>query len=119
MALYEHVFLARQDLSQQQVDELVERFKGVITEGGVNTEARLPHAFRIVLARTPEPDEAARVRAVLDHFLTKYRADAEAAKAVIANGESKPDAKLDAAELAAWTQIGNLLLNLDENVSIN
>jgi small subunit ribosomal protein S6 len=28
------VFLARQDLSQQQVDELVERFKGVITEGG-------------------------------------------------------------------------------------
>lgn len=34
MALYEHVFLARQDLSQQQVDELVERFKGVISEGG-------------------------------------------------------------------------------------
>ncbi|MFC5385741.1 30S ribosomal protein S6 [Aquamicrobium segne] len=33
MALYEHVFLARQDLSQQQVDELVERFKGIITEG--------------------------------------------------------------------------------------
>ena len=34
MALYEHVFLARQDLSQQQVDELIERFKGVISEGG-------------------------------------------------------------------------------------
>ncbi|KQZ94287.1 30S ribosomal protein S6 [Mesorhizobium sp. Root157] len=37
MALYEHVFLARQDLSQQQVDELVERFKGVITAGGGST----------------------------------------------------------------------------------
>jgi len=34
MALYEHVFIARQDLSQQQVDELVERFKGIITSGG-------------------------------------------------------------------------------------
>ena len=34
MALYEHVFLSRQDLSQQQVDELVERFKGVIEAGG-------------------------------------------------------------------------------------
>jgi small subunit ribosomal protein S6 len=34
MALYEHVFLARQDLSQQQVDELVERFKGIVTAGG-------------------------------------------------------------------------------------
>lgn len=34
MALYEHVFLARQDLSQQQVDELVENFKGIIATGG-------------------------------------------------------------------------------------
>src|SRR5918994_833918 len=34
MALYEHVFLARQDLSQPQVDALVEQYKGVITAGG-------------------------------------------------------------------------------------
>jgi small subunit ribosomal protein S6 len=34
MALYEHVFLARQDLSQQQVDALVEHYKGVVTAGG-------------------------------------------------------------------------------------
>ncbi len=34
MALYEHVFLARQDLSQQQVDALVEQYKGVISENG-------------------------------------------------------------------------------------
>ncbi|MGD9915959.1 MAG: 30S ribosomal protein S6 [Rhizobiaceae bacterium] len=34
MALYEHVFLARQDLSQPQVDALVEQYKGVITANG-------------------------------------------------------------------------------------
>ena len=34
MALYEHVFLARQDLSQQQVDALVEQYKGVISANG-------------------------------------------------------------------------------------
>ena len=34
MSLYEHVFLARQDLSQQQVDALVEQYKGVIEAGG-------------------------------------------------------------------------------------
>jgi small subunit ribosomal protein S6 len=34
MALYEHVFLARQDLSQQQVDALVEHYKGVIAANG-------------------------------------------------------------------------------------
>ena len=36
MALYEHVFLARQDLSQQQVDALVEHYKGVIETNGGN-----------------------------------------------------------------------------------
>ena len=34
MALYEHVFLARQDLSQQQVEALVDQYKGVIEANG-------------------------------------------------------------------------------------
>ncbi len=34
MAFYEHVFLTRQDVSSQRVDELVEQFKGVIETGG-------------------------------------------------------------------------------------
>ena len=34
MALYEHTFLARQDISAQQVDSLVEKFKGVLVENG-------------------------------------------------------------------------------------
>lgn len=34
MALYEHVFMARQDISQQQVDALVEQFKGIIEAAG-------------------------------------------------------------------------------------
>jgi len=34
VALYEHIFLARQDLSPQQVEALVEQYKGVIEAGG-------------------------------------------------------------------------------------
>lgn len=34
MALYEHVYLARQDLSTQQVEELTAKLTGVITEAG-------------------------------------------------------------------------------------
>ncbi len=34
MALYEHVFLARQDVSGQQVEALVEQFKGIIESNG-------------------------------------------------------------------------------------
>jgi len=34
MPLYEHVFLARQDVTAQQVEELTNRFKGVIEANG-------------------------------------------------------------------------------------
>ncbi|MCQ0990224.1 30S ribosomal protein S6 [Jiella marina] len=34
MALYEHVFLARQDVSNQQVDQLVETFRGILESNG-------------------------------------------------------------------------------------
>jgi small subunit ribosomal protein S6 len=34
MALYEHVFLVRQDATPQQVDALVEQFKAVVETGG-------------------------------------------------------------------------------------
>ena len=34
MALYEHVFLARQDITPQQVDALVEQYKGVLEANG-------------------------------------------------------------------------------------
>jgi small subunit ribosomal protein S6 len=38
MALYEHVFLARQDVSAQQVDGLVDQFKSVIEGNGGKIE---------------------------------------------------------------------------------
>ena len=34
MPLYEHVFLARQDVSAPQVEALVEQFKGIIEQAG-------------------------------------------------------------------------------------
>ncbi|HRX36028.1 MAG TPA: 30S ribosomal protein S6 [Aestuariivirga sp.] len=34
MALYEHVFLTRQDAPNAQVDTLTEQFKGIISAGG-------------------------------------------------------------------------------------
>ena len=49
--------------------------------------------------------------------LTKYAKDEAAAKKLIAVGESKADAKLNVGELAAWTMVANLVLNLDEVIN--
>jgi hypothetical protein len=41
----------------------------------------------------------------------------EAAKQLIDVGESKPDPTLNLSELAAWTMVANLVLNLDEVIT--
>ncbi|ACA17029.1 ribosomal protein S6 [Methylobacterium sp. 4-46] len=38
MALYEHVFLARQDVTSQQVESMIEAYKGVIESNGGKVE---------------------------------------------------------------------------------
>lgn len=34
LALYEHVFLARQDITPQQIDQMIEQYRNVIEENG-------------------------------------------------------------------------------------
>ena len=66
-----------------------------------------------------DPTEA-EVAVLLDVYrahLAKYQADKEAATKLINTGESKPDKELDPSQLAAWTMLGNLILNLDETMT--
>ncbi|MEN9575520.1 MAG: hypothetical protein RL514_3375 [Verrucomicrobiota bacterium] len=89
----------------------------MLTEGGATTSERLTHGFRRVTGRTPDKADLAVLTAGLEKRLAKYRADADAAKSLLAQGEFKPDAKLDVAELAAYTVTANVLLNLDEVIT--
>jgi len=91
----------------------------MIAEGGPDAERRIGWAFRTVLARPPAPVELALVRGALDRNLVRYRSDTAAAKLAVANGESKPTPGVDPAELAAYTLVANLLLNLDETLTHN
>ena len=59
------------------------------------------------------------VNETLDKYLARYRDDAAAANEVIAVGESTPNETLEPVELAAYTLIANLILNLDETVTRN
>jgi hypothetical protein len=91
----------------------------MMTEGGANPTERIAFAFRTVLARAPEPAELEILERQLSAHLTRYNQDADLAKKLIANGETKPDEKLPPAELAAHTMVASTLLNLDETVTRN
>ena len=46
-----------------------------------------------------------------------YRKNPQAARQLIAVGESKPAANIEAGELAAWTTVAGVILNLDETIT--
>jgi hypothetical protein len=80
-------------------------------------DARLKQMFRRVTARAPDAQELELLRGTLQDNLKRYHTDAQAAQQLIRVGESVPDPSLRPQELAAWTMVANLLLNLDEVIN--
>jgi hypothetical protein len=72
-----------------------------------------------VLARQPDETESGVVLEFFKRQLAKYQAAPGEAKKAINFGDSKPPAGVDEAELAAWTLVANLILNLDEAIVRN
>jgi hypothetical protein len=91
----------------------------ILTEGGTTTEDRIRWAWKVVTARFPEASEVETVSHALTLHHNRYDSEPDAAQALITYGESKPDPACDPTELAAYTLVANLLLNLDEVVSKN
>jgi hypothetical protein len=77
---------------------------------------RVVWGFKLCVARAPSEREVALLRQLYAENLTKYRKDAAAAAAMVKHGGALPPG-VDAAELAAWTVLANVLLNLDETIT--
>jgi len=88
-----------------------------MTEGGPDPAARLTFAFRLCTARPPRPRELEVLTRIYLQQLDRFRRDLPAAEALLRVGESLRRDDLDPAEAAAWTAIGNVLLNLDETIT--
>ena len=84
-----------------------------------DNDARLAHAFEIVLNRQPVDAELNALSSLLESRLSLYKRDTAGAKSLIddARGWFQPSASNDTAELAAWFYVANTLLNLDETVT--
>jgi hypothetical protein len=71
-------------------------------------------AFKLVLGRAPNALEKQKLTSALDFYRQHFASNEDAALKLIKQGESKADASVPKAELASWTTICSLILNLDE-----
>ena len=88
----------------------------MVSEPAGGPEDRVAYGFRLCTARTPTAAERELLLKLYGESLVKYRKDAAAATAMVKNGGAAPKG-VDPAELAAWTVVANVLLNLDETIT--
>ncbi len=89
----------------------------ILAEGGSDSASRLDFAWRVALARAPSEQERAILDRTLARQLETYRQDKAAAKSLASVGDLARPAGLDDSELAAWTAVCNVILNLNETVT--
>lgn len=86
-------------------------------EGGSAPAERLAQAFQLVLARQPKPVERDVIMRAWDYHRNRFENDPTAAQAFVKQGESEPESTIPPVELAAYTAVTQMLLNLDEAVT--
>ena len=89
----------------------------ILLEGGSTVESRIKYAFRLATARLPDQDETAAIASLFSEQLGEFQGDPAAANDLLGVGSFQHDRALDPAELAAWTTVATVLLNLDETVT--
>jgi hypothetical protein len=91
-----------------------------VTEGGKNDEEKLTYAFRRCVSRMPSKGESAELLGLLARQRERFnKPGAKPSDLTESDGKEAPPlpAGIQPAELAAWTVVSRVLLNLDETVT--
>jgi mono/diheme cytochrome c family protein len=89
----------------------------MLLEGGAEASTRIAYAFELATARPPKPEELSVLLGLLDAQLETFTRDAEASENLLGVGDTTPAAALDPCELAAYTTVASVILNLDETIT--
>jgi hypothetical protein len=89
----------------------------MVKEGGTTVDSRATHGFRLCLTRLPRDLEVRKLTELYDKARAQFAKDPKDAVKMATEPLGPLPAGMDAVDLAAWTVVGNVLLNLDETVN--
>ncbi|GAA5506697.1 DUF1553 domain-containing protein [Novipirellula caenicola] len=78
------------------------------------TESRIRFIFQTTLIRNPYPAEITRIAQLVEEVRSAFSDDPDAAKQMATDPIGAVPEGVDVVDLAAWTVVGNVMLNLDE-----
>ena len=88
----------------------------MIAAAGDDRHAAIVHGFRLCLARFPDESELQRLLELHDRAAEVLACDPEEAEKLATDPLGPPPAGIDVIDLATWTAVANVLLNLDETL---
>jgi hypothetical protein len=89
----------------------------MLAQGGKTAESAVDFGFRIATGRLPSPLERRILLRVREEAMAHFRTDKAAARNILHVGQSPTYPLSNEIELAAWTTVASVLLNLDETIS--
>jgi len=89
----------------------------ILQEGGADAAERVAYAFRLCVSRPPHPRELSRLVALYHEQHANFLRNRAAAEALIDQGADNQPACDDPVELAAWSVVASVLLNLDATIT--
>jgi len=89
----------------------------MIEGGGATPEERIRWAFRRAVAREPDAEEVSEIESFYQRQAKRYSDDNESAKLLLSVGEFPLDENTPANELATWTSVARVILNLHETIT--
>ena len=89
----------------------------ILRDGGADNEAKLQFAFRRAVSRTATAEELAVLEELLLKQLVEYQNNATEAAEILSVGAKPAPSDLNTADMAAWTSIARVLLNLHEVIT--
>ncbi len=91
----------------------------ILRDGGDSTRKRLDFAYHRALSRGVSDDEVAVLEPLLASHRAEYEADPKAAAELLAVGAKPAPDDVPPSELAAWTSVTRVILNLHEVITRN
>ncbi len=88
-----------------------------VLKAGKDDGSRLEAAYRRILGRSPREAETKVLLPLLGRHREQFKADPAGAASLLAVGQAPVDATADKPELAAWTSVARVLLNLHETIT--
>jgi hypothetical protein len=88
-----------------------------MSQGGESMAQRLAFVFRLCETRPPTETEVKRLTELFEQAKSQFAKEPAKATALVSKPLGPPPVGMKIEELAAWTVVSNVLLNLDETLA--